>query len=193
MWAIPTDDRSTPGLLGSLVEQILLTSRFTAKLEYNMKLGSKWGLKISEVRLRNAKDYCGGHPGPCLALFPKKHRRQRFLEGLDWVGFNAMLNDAFDKGSLAADVFSFNREASCNGRYFIRRGRLRRTQYPYGQARFGAMLWSQTKEDFETCFADYCGKPPPPHPWQLLDSGTPGIPCYTLVDEHLLRAEYAPA
>jgi hypothetical protein len=158
-------------------------SRFTAELEYD----KKYGIKLYNIRLKRAKPYCGQHPGPCVALFPRPHRNHRYLEGLDWVGWNQMLNDVLDKMEVEADAFSFNRE-SLTPRYFIRRGRLRRLKYPY-EYRGNFAHWTQGS--IEEDFVDCNGKEPPAIPWYVVDAGTPGYPCYTVEDETRLIAEEA--
>lgn len=186
MWVFPNDGRS-PGDVRYCLDKAIAASRFTAKLENNC-LGRKEGVKIECVRLRNRKPYCGAHPGPCVALFPRKHMNATYLEGLDWVGFNHLLNDVLDKLSWSATIFSFNRESD-TPRYYIRRGRLRRVGYSYAY-RGNFAHWTQG--DFETDFADHCGKPSPPYPLALVDySGTPGYACYSLEDEARLRKEEA--
>lgn len=189
---IPKQDDLSSERLAALVQAKISASRFTATVEVAKYSPRIWGVKISTVRLRRKKDYCGAHPGPCLALVPRKHMKARFLEGLDWVGFNAMLNDLCDAHAFDCDVFSYNREASCNGRYFIRRGTRRRVKYPFGETtRFGfrgVVLWEQGEDD---CFEDHVGKPHPKVRWQDDAAGTPGFACYTLEDETRLAAELA--
>lgn len=192
MWIIPKDETS-PERLRALVADKMRLSRFHAHLETGVLGKNTHGLKITCVRLKRSKDYCGAHPGPCQTFGGRKHIKARFLEGLDWVGFNALLNDLLDAHKVAADVFSYNREMLKSVKYFVRVGRRRRTAYPYDVvARFAH--WTQTQEDFEICFDDFCGKPPPPVDAALegLD-GTPGYPCYTLEEEDRHRAEEAEA
>jgi hypothetical protein len=85
-------------------------------------------LRIDQVRLRDSKDYCGQHPGPCVRNTGSAHRHSRCLEGADWVGFNDGLNTVLDLLNVKADVWSYNREAVGN-RYVIRRGYLRLAVY----------------------------------------------------------------
>lgn len=64
-------------------------------------------IKISNVRLRESKHYCGNHPLPCpVRPFPTRHIHSKCLEGADWVAFNDMLNDVLDKLKVSADVAS---------------------------------------------------------------------------------------
>jgi len=181
MWLIPKDDHSVHALY-YLVNEALMPSRFKASLEITKKGRTVLGLKISVIRLRQKKSYCGAHPGPCLANPFRRHTNSTYLEGLDWVGFNAMLNDALDKAEVNCDVFSYNRESLLKGAYYIRRGKCRRVAYPYAQADNFAH-WLQGDE---TAFADYCSSTPPPVSVDLLD-GTPGYPCYTLAEEKAFR------
>ncbi len=169
----------------NVVREAIGKSRFTANTDVEKYRGHLWGVKIMEVRLRRKKDYCGQHPGPCVALFPKKHIRAAYLEGLDWVGFNALLNDTFDKLNEHCVIFSYNREMIGGNQYFIRKDGKRRVGYPFEYVgRFAG--WT---EGGDNDFEDHCGKPPPPLRWNVADSGTPGYPCYTLEEEEKYRAE----
>lgn len=189
MWMFPKDKSEDLHALASLVRLTVAGSRFTADVTVQ-KMRFHYGVKIEYVRLRNKKPYCGAHPGPCL--LGRKERVMSCLEGLDWVGFNAMLNDALDAKHKNVDVFSFNREAVVRGgRYFIRRGTQRRTAYPYTYRDMFAS-WTQDSGAFETDFADYCGKKAPPDFKGLEIDGTPGYPCYTLAEEEKYRAEEEP-
>lgn len=190
MWLFPkTVD---PHTLAFWINAALDKSRFRVlHSEPNCKLGSRWGLKMTCVRLRRAKPYCGAHAGPCVVT-GRRHPVTTFLEGLDWVAFFHVLNNTLDRRRVECDVFTFNREAPGCSRYYLRLGRLRRVRYPYGFDRGGH--WTQDDYDFQTCFADHCGRRAPP----MLDaalarSGTPGLPCTTPRQEArmLRRPEYA--
>jgi hypothetical protein len=182
MWLIPKDDSSLD-TTRYLLDLAIQASRFTARIEIG-KLRYKAGIKISVVRLRNRKDYCGAHAGPCPVVGGRKHMIARYLEGLDWVGFNHLLNDVLDAHNLSYDVFSFNRESLVR-QYYIRRGRQRRIAYVYDHnGRFAH--WTQGTDE---CFADYCGKPSPDYDPEILASGTPGLACYSLEDETKLTQE----
>ena len=188
MWMLPKT--KLPSEIRDMVVAELLKSRFRAVCAVeSFRGGRRLGVKLETIRLLHKKAYCGAHPGPCIALFPRRRRTGFWLEGLDWVGFNAMLNDLLDRHSIDCDVFSYNRETIRVGRYYIRRGRSRRIGYPYDYLNnFAHWLAGDPDRDFK----DYCGKPPP----EILsdDLGdTPGIPCYTLREEKRLKAlpEYA--
>jgi hypothetical protein len=175
-----------PERLRRLLLKEVEKSRFTLRADLE-HLGKQPGVKVTEVRLRNAKDFCGQHPGPCVALFPRPHRRHKFLEGLDWVGFNQMFNNLMDRKKIDCDFFSYNREMRGGGRYYIRKGTLRRLKYPFETVNGIFHLW--LPGTFEEDFIDCCGKPPPAIPWYVEDAGTPGYACYTLKDEARLRKE----
>lgn len=195
MWVIPKDGK-LPGNLRYALEKKIRESRFTAQLEVRMYSRSQEGVKITLVRLRRGKSYCGQHPGPCL-VDNRPHKKYKYLEGLDWVGFNHLVNDVLDDMDADANVFSANREAQPGvGRYFIRDRRRRRIDYPYettmvSRGDYGGAWqvvgWSQGsfKDDFE----DHCGKPSPAIPAHVVDAGTPGYPCYTAAEEDQYRAE----
>lgn len=190
MWMFPKGDLTIARLRSLLMDKLLL-SRFTADLYPEARLGGKLGLKVECIRLRRKKGYCGAHPGPCQVT-GRKHKKAAYLEGLDWVGFNALINDMLDEISASCLVFSFNRECVQSGRYFIRRDTSRRTRYPFQYIMDGRnALWTQDKVDYETCFADHCGKPPPVFDaaYQDLD-GTPGYPVYTFLAETAYREKY---
>lgn len=179
MWIIPKDrSRDTRQAfcekLAYAVSAALRRSRFSAQVFASRVSSSrKFGVKIETVRLDKGKDYCGAHPGPCRALFARKHKKSRCLEGLDWVAFNHFLNDVLDSLAADADVFSFNRE-SLENKYFIRAGRLRRVGYPYQvEERFAH--WTQGDVTENGDFADYCGKPNPPLSVNDVDMSTPGL------------------
>lgn len=188
MWLLTVDRKATLDFdaIRAKLASALEKSRFTARLETAIFRGYRRGIKIACVRLRNKKPYCGAHPGPCQALFPRKPRTGRWLEGNDWIGFNHLVNDVLDRASIECDVFSYNNE-SLEHKYYIRRGRRRAIRFCWEtQSRFfgnGVALWVNGDEQED--FADYCGKPSPAIP--ELDDGTPGYACYTLKAEAKYR------
>lgn len=183
MWLIPKGDLSPQHLLDVITKKMHL-SRFTAHLELG-KLGKNTpGVKVSCVRLKRRKPYCGQHPGPCVATF-RRHANHLFLEGLDWVGFNALVNDTLDELNADCDFFSYNRESWVSGKYHIRIGTRRRVGYPFSY-RGNFALWDQG--DTQTDFVDHRGKPHPEVPWHIKDAGTPGYPCYSITEEEVYRA-----
>lgn len=201
MWILP--ERGQHLLLCEMLHELegwMANSRFSAHIAPQWMRGTRLGIKIKNVRLRNRKDYCGAHPGPCLVnplRSETPHKATRLLEGLDWVGFNHMLNDWLDEREQACTVFSYNRESMAH-RYYIRRGRRRRVKYPFetemnslGFAQFAH--WTQSKEDLEDTyiFQDHCGRPHPSVDEDILQSGTPGIACYTLEEEAETLAQWA--
>lgn len=188
MWIRPNGDLS-PAVVHRLVLAKMQLSRFTCRMDTERmgKTDRTMGVKLTTIRLKRKKPYCGAHPGPCLNTF-RRHSNSHYLEGLDWVGFNDMLNDALDEVSADCTVFSYNRESLVTGRYFIRRGRLRRVGYPFSY-RGNFAHWLQG--DFVADFEDHCGKPPPPVSWHTKDAGTPGYPCYSITEEEKYRAEEA--
>lgn len=112
-------------------------------------------VELREIRLKEPKPYCGNHAGPCLIERP--HRKARYLEGLDWVEFNDLVNSVLDRLHIPADVAS----SACT----IRKGLKRRVVYeggPNGD-------WDKTgrSQDYE----DWCGKDAPSSNYPM---GTPG-------------------
>lgn len=65
-------------------------------------------VEIREVRLTYNKDYCGNHPFAC-PVRPgghRAHKKLKYLEGSDWVGFNDLLNDVLDSLRVICDAAS---------------------------------------------------------------------------------------
>lgn len=135
----------------------LFASRFSASMTEE---GNRT-IKISNVRLRQSKPYCGNHPNACeIGGVDKK---ARFLEGADWVEFNDLLNDVLDKMGVDANVSS----VSC----VIRKGTMRRIHY--GSHRlFNQMQW--VKDGDPEDYQGYVGCEFPA-PASTFPEGTPGI------------------
>lgn len=166
-----TDVAQTMPRVRAGLSRWLRKSRFTAIVEPTDKL---YRLKISQVRLREYKDYCGQHPGPCV-LGGARHRHSRYLEGADWVGFNDGLNTVLDLLNAAADVWSYNREA-IGSRYYIRRGYERLVNYAATAS--GGQFNQAWLQPVDADFADYrrC-----PHRRSVFPYGTPGIATWRVV------------
>ena len=108
----------------SLTDQVR-HSRFTARLELN-----NGKLSIHQIRLKASKSYCGNHPYPCpVTPFERRHRKGKWLEGADWVGFNDLINDVLDDLAVDADVGS--------SLVTIRKGRKRCVRYEGYSRNFG--------------------------------------------------------
>ncbi len=139
------------------IQQRLHQSRFFVNVATNVytrpRRGGKVDLFIMTVRLREAKPYCGNHAGPCQ-VGAGKHKRARTLEGLDWVAWNDMLNDALDEIEHAGDAGS--------PRVRIRRDGRRRVEYSGS----GHGDW-----DKDGPYEDWRGKLAPP---SRATAGTPG-------------------
>lgn len=120
-----------PDVVKDTLETLLTQSRFTARLTVEFSPNQCKGrhvLKISNVRLRQKKSYCGQHPNACVVrLFPRKHKNASYLEGADWVAFDDMLNDMCDKMEWEADIWSKSLEFK--GKMIVRTGRRRRIRY----------------------------------------------------------------
>ena len=138
----------------------LARSRFTATL-VDERHGRWFVLNIYDVRLRQKKDYCGNHAGPCLVR-EKRHFETRYLEGADWVAFNDMLNDVLDRLEAAADVAS--------GHCTVRRGRRRRVHYGAN-----GQIWD--RYGYEGDYEDWCGRKAARSTYP---DSTPGIPEWRL-------------
>lgn len=164
-----SNKKSDVSVAFSALNEAIESSRFKA----NLHCGKK-GINITQVRLKKSKDYCGNHPGPCLVQ-EQTHRHHIFLEGLDWIAFNWLVNNVLDRFSLDANVTS---GALADTRtFYVRKGTSRRMFYEYtyiGDDDRPIPVWINGNEDY---FSNYCGKKPPrlsmkdyPH---LL--GTPGL------------------
>jgi hypothetical protein len=116
-------------------------------------------ITLREIRLREAKDYCGNHPGPCLLGRP--HRKYRYLEGLDWVEFNDLVNDTLDHLQIAANVASTA--------VVVRIGSQRRIRYTHHALNAFHHDWIKQGESAD--FADYRGRVAPASEYP---PGTPG-------------------
>lgn len=81
------------------------TQRAVAWSVISMCRGKITKIALSGIRLRQKKDYCGNHAGPCLVQ-GGRHAHTRFLEGLDWVSFNDMVNDVLDVLNVDGDIRS---------------------------------------------------------------------------------------
>lgn len=163
------------------IREAIAASRFRADVSQET---NRWGqiIRIDYVRRRSYRDYCGQHPNGCVVA-NKPHTRERLLEGADWVGFNDGLNDALDRLAADIDVWSYNREASPGGRYFIRKGLERRVEYASHEVhffgRFG-FLW-----DRDGLHQNWIGHEAPRSEFP---DDTPGIPCWSREDEERMAA-----
>lgn len=86
------------------LENALQQSRFTADI-----CPHRSKITMHNIRLRESKPYCGNHPYPCPVNpfgFERPHRKDKRLEGADWVAFNDMINDTLDNLKILATVKS---------------------------------------------------------------------------------------
>lgn len=111
---------------------------------------------IRAVRLKQKKDNCGNHCGPCRLTW-KPHKKATTLEGLDWVSFNDMVNDALDSINHRGNVAS----TAC----IVRKAGKRRMGY------FGNPGFDFDKDTDH--YSDYCELPSPGASDH--ECGTPGI------------------
>jgi hypothetical protein len=113
----------------ALILAALEGSPFTAELACAPRPSRAYtsSLIVKPVRLREAKLYCGQHPGEC-AVGPK--RRSRCLEWDDWVSFHGLINDVLDAYKIDADAWTNPPEPLDHGRkMWVRRGLARRVTY----------------------------------------------------------------
>lgn len=136
----------------------LYDSRFIAYVSEDLR----GNVKLSQIRLKSSKEYCGNHPSACEVGNPK-HRKARYLEGADWVEFDDMLNDLLDQMGVSANVAS----SMC----ILRKGTFRRTEYSNGP-RQGNGNYTWAKDD-PASYEDWCGKEGAPR--SAFPEGTPGI------------------
>lgn len=140
------------GLIADYIMRVVNDSRFTLDSTYE----GDTTIKLSNIRLRTPKPYCGNHAGPCVVGRPGRHRRARYLEGRDWVDFNDLINDVLDRLNVSARVWT----SIC----VIREGRDRRIDYDSSEGRQGE--WDKRGE-----MANYCGREAPRSTYP---AGTPG-------------------
>lgn len=101
-------------------------SRFKA----NVEAVSDKRIKVSKIRLKESKPYCGSHPFVCDI---EGGRKANFLEGADWVEFNDRLNDVLDRLNAVAYV----RSMIC----IVRKGGKRRVRYDGTWEVFNGKQW----------------------------------------------------
>jgi hypothetical protein len=157
--ALPKNSGVSALRLARDIEKALERSRFTAHLEPKMLGGRNYGegIIVRPVRLREAKPYCGQHPGECQVPFggPRPKRSYRYLEWDDWVEFNNLLNDIMDRLHVQADAWSCPPETLDKGsKMWIRRialGRRHRYEWePEYRASFGGRevrVWNHGSDD----------------------------------------------
>lgn len=88
----------------------LESTRFTVKAIEERPFVSnrcafQFQLRIVQARLKQPKDYCGNHAGPCK-LPNKVDKKMTYLEGKDWASFNNLVNDVLDTAGVHAYVFT---------------------------------------------------------------------------------------
>lgn len=121
----PLDRRyNTAYLVARLVTAVREDGRFDATFDSHEDR-----IEVPRVRLVKAKEYCGNHPGPCDAFGARRKMKARYLEWDDWVVFHNVVNDVLDHLLVDADVWS--RPQDARGKFFMRRGHVRRLHYDY--------------------------------------------------------------
>lgn len=143
-------------VLSMITERINRQSRFTCEPEIIDDRGRY--IKIRMIRLKQKKAYCGNHPNECLVA--GSHRKGVWLEGLDWVEFNDLINDLLDEMHVSANV----KTAVC----ILRKGTMRRTHYGSHQQ---GMFWQWNMDEHESHYEDWCDLKAP---CSTCPEGTPG-------------------
>jgi hypothetical protein len=160
-------DPSQREFLMTRIESWLKNSRFDARIELHHHYRWKYVIRISNIRLRHSKPYCGQHPGPCVNLFfVRKTRNGCWLEGADWVGWNDGLNSVLDELSVDAEVWSHCLDSERCSRFMIRKGKARRVDYE-STSHGTHEVWVA-----EGTFEDWCGRKAPTSTYP---QDTPGI------------------
>jgi hypothetical protein len=140
-----------------VVEEALASSRFTADLDRTFQSLSKGSLegsrknglafRLSRIRLRTPKLYCGQHPGECDGRGRKM--RATYLEWDDWVELNTLINLALDALAIDADVWSKPHDVA--GIFWIRKGLKARKRYEWEEktGTYGRAIreWNRGTED----------------------------------------------
>lgn len=131
-------------------------SRFTAELTVVDAPTRKYaaGIIVKPVRLKEAKLYCGQHPGECL-IGPK--RKSRCLEWDDWVEFHNLINQSLDAYQTDADVWTNPLDQLDQGKkMWVRRGMQARVKWGwfeepardgFGIFRPARRIWNHGTED----------------------------------------------
>ena len=139
---------------------IIKQTRFTARIETH-----KNKLTIHDVRLKEKKHYCGNHPFSCpVTPWEKPHKKGKWLEGADWVGFNDCINDVLDSLRVSANVAS--------SLVIIRKGKKRCVSYSGHAVNEFNNEWDKDSGVFQDCIE----KQEPVK--SEYPEGTPGIASY---------------
>lgn len=149
-------------------------SRFNVSVDIRYPSRRRTEIHVTNVRLKERKDWCGSHPESCDIqgfkdqrtgeYIKEKPRKSKLLEGGDWVDFNDTLNDVLDSMSISADVSS----AVC----IVRKGRERRICYDsFQRANAYRVEYEWEKEGHSDDYEDWCGKQAP---MSTYPEGTPG-------------------
>lgn len=102
------------------LERAVAKSKFTA----SFTVGERGHIHVKPVRLREAKLYCGQHPGECDL---GATRKGRWLEWADWVEFHDLVNDTMDRLGEPANIWTNPPERMDHGRkMWVRRADLGR-------------------------------------------------------------------
>lgn len=78
-------------------------------------------IEMRKIRLKEAKEFCGQHAGPCVTFTSKPRPVSHLLEGDDWIRFNDVVNDVIDgfESIVNAQVTVFSTRV-VKGRFIIR-------------------------------------------------------------------------
>ena len=131
--------RLNPFEVTEVMQQLLRRverSRFSIVVD-----NARSGFNIKSMRLQQRKAYCGSHPNACQLGGGDRSPKSTRPEGADWVEFNDLINNFFDKKHLTAYIAS----VAC----VIRRNALRRTHYgsyPLGGGR--NYEWNHDENDW---------------------------------------------
>jgi hypothetical protein len=117
---ISKEEGNTEAVAKMLQERLDVHSVFRARVQVVYPRG--YGVQtivLTNVRLREAKPYCGQHPGECAV---GATRKGRWLEWEDWVAFHNLINDFLDAQGIVADAYTEPRERMDKGRrMYVRR------------------------------------------------------------------------
>jgi hypothetical protein len=159
-WGVKMEIRkiqgATPNLIRMNIEREVEETRFTCEVRSDSNK-----VTIHNVRLREAKPYCGNHPNACE--IGGADRKMKYLEGVDWVSFNDFLNDILDDMEVSASIVS-------SRIVWIRKGNKRRICYGSHQMEHSDFyIWDYQGEEED--YENWCGKEAPDSIYPL---GTPG-------------------
>ena len=153
-----------------IVRDALLQALDDNAFRASVSLGTRGG-DLTYVRRTRYHEYCGSHPMACeiRGRFGQRRQRAMLLEGGDWIQFNDLVNDIFDRYMIDADVGLWT------GRGInIRLNTSRRINYrAYLASDFGGLQYEWSELGLPSDYEDWTGRQAPR---ATGPGGTPNLP-----------------